>query len=297
MPSAAHIDLHCHSVYSDGTFTPETLVEQAARAGLGAFAITDHDTIQGLDRAAAAASRLGVDLISGVEISADCEGTAVHILGYLFDPTHAPLASALKGVAEVRKTRVKRMVERLRALGVSITVEDVLAERAEGTWGRPHVARALLRRRQVKTFDEAFRRFLGNDRPAYVPRTEVSAGEAIELIHRAGGVAVLAHPLAYRCGDQGRRQSLTSLLDSLVSARMDGMEVAYSNCSAHDSNLLMSEARVRGLAFSGGSDYHGTATPQVSLGSGRGNLRVPAAWLQELEARRCKAPGAWIRST
>lgn len=285
-PDQARIDLHCHSVFSDGTLSPEVLVEQAARAGLSALAITDHDTVEGLARAREAASRVGLRLIPGIEISADCDGIGVHILGYFVDPDNAVLLTALHRAAQARCRRVEGMVGRLRDLGLSLSVEDVTREGAEGTWGRPHVARALVRRELVGSFDEAFRRYLGNNGPAWMPRDEVSAGDAIALIHLAGGVAILAHPFSYRLGDESRGRRIGPLLDALIDARLDGIEVAYSSCSTQDTKLLIKEANCRNLAVSGGSDYHGASTPGVRLGVGRGNLRVPLDWLAMLEIRR-----------
>lgn len=294
MGSPSTIDLHCHSVFSDGTLTPETLVEQAARQGLKAFALTDHDTVGGWERAMTVAERLSVPMVPGIEISATCGDIGVHILGYLFDPEDNALRDALTDMRANRVRRIERMTARLREAGLELSAEDVFQEGASGTWGRPHLARTMVRLKLVRSFDEAFRKYLGNDGPAYVARDEMTAAEAIEIIHSAGGVAVLAHPLSYRHPRLSRTIVAQQLLDSLKKVGLDGMEVAYSNCSSSDSGWLMSQARRRGLAFSGGSDYHGTATPRVSIGIGRGNLKVPTLWLRELlERRPNRQPASW----
>lgn len=282
----AAIDLHSHSVFSDGTVSPEVLVSQAADAGLVAYALTDHDSVEGIPRAMEAAHKCGLNLIPGIEISADHGGEGVHILGYFVDWENRNLGDSLHRMQTSRRERIPRIVERLRSLGLDISSEDVFREHAEGSWGRPHVARALLRKGLVDSLEEAFRRYLRNAGPAFVVKEEPTAREAITLIHQAGGVAVLAHPLAYRMTRIQGELGLSHLLDGLIHDGLDGMEVTYANTSQDEIVFLMRHAQRRNLAFSGGSDYHGKTTPDVRLGTGRGGMYVPDSWLNELHNRR-----------
>lgn len=271
------IDLHAHTVVSDGTLTPTQLVELAARKGLAALALTDHDHLGGVDEARRAGERLGVEIVAGVELSVAHAAGDVHLLGYLVDPHEERLAARLAEFRSVRAARGRQIVEKLQGLGVDIRVEELPA--AESV-GRPHVARALVDKRIVASMQEAFERWLGEGRPAYVPKAKIDAQEAIELVHGAGGVAVLAHPGLL--SDKHRY----AIVRELAALGLDGVEVEHSRHASEERRRLREIAKELGLVETGGSDFHGENKPDVDLGYGHGgNVRVTYATLTALRAR------------
>lgn len=277
------VDLHTHTLVSDGTLSPTQLVERAAEVGLTAIAITDHDHVGGLAEARIAGARLGVEIVSGIELSATHAVGEVHVLGYLLDDTSAPLLADLSRFREVRAARGIRIVEKLQALGVDVTPEDVAQHAGAGAIGRPHVARALMTKGVVTSVQEAFERWLGDGKPAYVPKEKISVGQAIALIHAAGGVAALAHPGLLR--EEGRG----ALIREMAALGMDGIEVEYSRHAREDRRRFAAIAEELGLVQTGGSDFHGENKPDVALGSGvHGNVRVEYAVLDALCARAAK---------
>ena len=274
MPTSAQhlfIDLHAHSTASDGSRRPADVAAAARAAGLAAIALTDHDTIAGLDEAAEAAVRHGLRLVPGIELSAVEADAETHILG-LHITERADLERKLVALQEMRRTRAARMVERLNALGMPVTMDAVLAQAAGGAVGRPHVARALIAGGWVGDFREAFERFLGNNRAAFVPKDHLPVAEAIAMIHRAGGIAILAHP-----GSQLTRERLASF----AGMGLDGVEILHPSHSYDDSQRLDALAGELNLVRSGGSDWHGADDGARTLGA----MRVPALWLAEQEAR------------
>lgn len=277
------IDLHAHTNVSDGTLAPRALVELAHRQGLAALAVTDHDHVGGLAEAREAGERLGVEVVPGIELSVDHPEGELHLLGYLFDPQDTALAAALELFRAAREARGQRIVERLQELGVEITMEEV--ERVVGAHGasvgRPHIARALLEKRIVASISEAFDRWLAEGRPAYVARKRLDARQSIELVHRAGGVAVLAHPGLLK---EERR---VGIVRELAALGLDGVEVEYSRHSAEDRRRFAALAQELGLVATGGSDFHGDNKPDVELGSGvHRNVHVDYAVLDALRARQ-----------
>lgn len=244
------IDLHIHSTASDGVYSPSEVVRLAREHALDVIALTDHDSAEGIRPALAAASEQGStpEVLAGIELSAEDEEADRHILGYLFDPDDAGLAAFTRHLRESRVRRIEQMVTRLNALGVPLDVGDVLALSKGGAAGRPHVARALLHRGVVTTLEDAFTRYIGDDGPAYVPHHRVSPAEAIALVHRAGGVAVLAHP--------GRYADYRPLLDGLLPLGLDGLEVYYPDHTPAMTRELRAAARKHGLVISAGSDFH-----------------------------------------
>lgn len=288
---AGRIDLHAHTVVSDGTLTPTQLVELAAHSGLAAIAVTDHDHTGGLAEARAAGARLGVEVVTGIELSVEHPVGEFHLLGYLFDDSDAALQSELERFRRVRSARAVLIVERLRALGVDVAIEDVLREVPAGedaSVGRPHVARALLRKGLVGSIREAFDLWLADDRPAHVPKAKMSAAEAIRLVRQAGGVAVLAHPFTVP------EASREALVRELAALGLDGVEVEYPRHGADERQRLLRLAAELGLVATGGSDFHGENKPDVRLGTGIGeNIDVRA---DVLDALRKRARGA-ARST
>jgi predicted metal-dependent phosphoesterase TrpH len=276
------IDLHSHSIFSDGSLTPEELIEQACAAGLSAVALTDHDTTAGLPRFLKAAEGRKVRAIAGVEISADFSPGTMHMLGYFIRPDDLPFEERLVWIREGREKRNAEILEKLNALGFKIAWEEVAQHAGADVVGRPHFAQVLLDRGIVKTKDEAFDRYLGKGKPAYAERRRFSTEDSIALIRAAGGVAVLAHPFTLGLDDAGLR----ALVGRLAGQGLGGIEVYYSE---HSSGLQQAYSRLAdefGLVATGGSDFHGALAPDIKLGSGFGGLRVPDEVVEKLEARR-----------
>ncbi|WP_121255309.1 PHP domain-containing protein [Nocardioides ferulae] len=257
------IDLHSHSRASDGTDAPGDLVRAAAAAGLDVLAITDHDTAEGWAEAAEAAGETGVELVRGMEISARHEGHAVHLLAYLPDPTYPPLVAELERVLQGRRARVPTMLERLRALGLELSEAEVVrAGHDTAATGRPHVADAMVHRGLVRDRDEAFTRYLGAGRPAYVERYAAPLVETLRLVTEAGGVSVIAHPW----GRSGRRRPDEADLAELAEAGLVGVEVDHQDHSPQARAELRAITRNLGLVLTGSSDYHGDGKRDHELG-------------------------------
>ena len=253
------IDLHAHSVYSDGTRTPARLVAEAATAGVRVLGLTDHDTVAGVEEAVRLGADAGVRVIPGVEVSTSLPlGTEalrrvpLHVLGYLIDPRDDELVDTLGFYERARVRRVRRMVERLAAIGRAVSLDRVFELAGVGTVGRVHVARALVEAGHAADINDVFARFLGRGGPAYVPRPPVDTEEAIRLIRRAGGVPVLAHPVDYE-----RQIDLGLLLRRLVPAGLAGLEAEYGGYAAATRGRLTAIADRHGLLTTGGSDFHG----------------------------------------
>ncbi|WP_392542899.1 PHP domain-containing protein [Oryzobacter telluris] len=248
------IDLHTHSTASDGTEAPALVVERAVEAGLGTIALTDHDTTLGWDEAAAAARRLGLTLVPGIEVSCARGRQSIHLLAYLPDPTHPDLVAELEQARDSRDTRLDRMVSRMAADGIPVTVEAVRAEVEEGaTVGRPHIADALVRAGVVAHRDEAFATVLGNDSPYYVAHYAPDPVRAVEVVRAAGGAAVVAHAWS---GTRGRVVS-DAVIEEMVAAGLTGIEVHHRDHDAEAVAHLHDLATALGLVATGSSDYHG----------------------------------------
>lgn len=262
-------DLHLHTHFSDGTFTPEELVDRAVHSSLTALALTDHDTVEGCDRMAAACRAAGIEFFVGTELTAEVAGTELHLLGYGFDPRHPGMLQAMAGYQEARQSRIYEMAQRLNDLGVPLRAEEVLALANCHSPGRPHVARALVQRGVCSGVDEAFTRFLKKGRPAWVPKAKVPAEEAIRLVHRAGGAAILAHP--------GLNQA-DPHLPSLIEAGLDGLECFHTKHAPATAARYQALARQHELLITGGSDCHGMAKGRPLIGS----LKLEAVYLEPL---------------
>ena len=257
------IDLHTHSRASDGTQTPTELVHAAARAGLDVLAITDHDTAAGWAEASAAALEVGVELVRGMEISTKHEGRGVHLLAYLPDPTYRPLVEQLALVLDGRQGRVPAMLERLRALGIDISLDDVgRASAGTAATGRPHVADALVTLGVVTDRTEAFDRFLGAGRPAHVDRYAAPLLDTVRYVAEAGGVTVVAHPW----GRSLRRRPDEADLALLQDAGLAGIEVDHQDHDPEVRDRLRAIARNLGLVVTGSSDHHGAGKADHELG-------------------------------
>jgi predicted metal-dependent phosphoesterase TrpH len=269
--AAGYVDLHAHSTASDGTQAPAALVARARQAGLTAVAITDHDTLGGAAEATAEGERLGIEVVCGAELSAVEGERELHLLAlHVHDVPR--LEGELEGFRQMRIARAEEMVERLTALGVEVTMGDVLAESAGGAVGRPHVARALLARGAVRDMRDAFDRYLAAGRPAYVPKDQLAIADAIRIAHESGAIAVAAH-----LGGEGTRENV----ERLRRLGLDGLEVKHPGHSAEDTARLGALADHYGMVKSGGSDWHGANEGSRALGV----MQVPRAWLDQQRAR------------
>lgn len=292
------VDLHLHSTCSDGALAPAEVVRMAAKAGLTAVAIADHDNVDGIDEALAAGRICGVEVLPAVELSVVWQDFAdIHLLGYCFDHQHPELCAALTEFRDFRSRRNRQIVERinrrLARAGRAPLDFEAIRQRAGGTLGRPHIALELVAQGHVRSKDEAFERYLV---PCNVAKRYFPIEEAIALIQRAGGVTSLAHP-AYISRD---RQVLQRLFDACVDYGCEGLEVYSNQATNDDIDWFLGEAHRRGLLVTGGSDFHGGGQEQLVLGGLRGNLYVPYYCVEALRIaaaeRQAPKPGLASRS-
>lgn len=278
-----YIDLHVHSTVSDGTLTPTQLVEEAKRANLSAFALTDHDTTAGVSEALEAAKGSNIEVVPGAEISAGYKEKDIHILGLYLDHKNDQLNNCLAQALEERDNRNIQMANNLNKAGLDIDIDRLKAANPPGTvLTRAHFGRFLLEHKQVKSINEAFERYLGTDCPCYVPREYISPEDTISLIKQAGGVPILAHPLIYKLPEN----ELDQLIKRLKNAGLEGIEVFYSANTGFDEGIVRRYANRYDLVMSGGSDFHGVNKPSIQLGTGRGNLCIPYSVLENIRALR-----------
>ncbi len=254
----------------------------AARAGLSAVALTDHDTVEGLAEAQSAADELGVRLIPGCELSCEVDAAALHLLVYFLEDGPGPLQDRLGGLQESRSDRNRRTVTVLAEHGLDVTLDEIAEEAGGGSVGRPHLAGVMMRKGYVSSIQEAFDVWLGTGKPAYLERERLAPKEAIDLAHASGAVAVLAHPTSM--GFSG--SAMERFISDLAADGLDGMECEYGRYSPDLRASLRALAGRCGLAVTGGSDYHGRYKPDLSLGTGLGDLNVPDTLLDALESRR-----------
>jgi len=283
-----YIDLHTHSTASDGSFRPAEVVRLAKDAGLKAMALTDHDTIDGLAEALAAGAALGVEVIPGVEISTRHAGDTMHILGFFLDFHSGRLAERLAVLQQARKERNPKIIAKLNALGIPLTMEQVERVSGGGQVGRPHIARALLERGYVTTLQQAFDIFLNNHGKAYVQKFRFPLREALGMIREAQGVPVLAHPFTLEMGSAG---ALRSLLLDLQAHGLAGIEVFYSDHTPEQEALYLHLARELDLLVTGGSDFHGANKPEVTLGNIRSRNHLTYDLVMALKEWRQKEYG------
>jgi len=265
-------DLHLHTKYSDGTFSPEELVLQAQKAGLACIALTDHDTVEGCAAAATAAAAVNMEFIAGTELTAEHEDTELHVLGYFLDLHNRKLLGEIAKFQAVRQNRIHEMVARINRLGVPLEAGSVFALANCQSPGRPHVARALVKAGLVSSLDEAFERFLKKGRPAWVPKTKVSALEAVELVHQAGGLAVMAHPGVNRTDE---------IIPALVAAGLDGIECFHTKHSTAASERYLELADKYHLLVTGGSDCHGFSKGKPLIGT----IKLPYEHVEKMKAK------------
>jgi predicted metal-dependent phosphoesterase TrpH len=275
-------DLHLHTFYSDGTYSPQELVAQAAMQELSVLALTDHDTVEGCVPTARACAAAGIEFIAGTELTAEQDGHEIHILGYHIDVGNQKLLREIGKFQTVRQNRIREMVQRLNELNVPLQAEEVFTLANCRAPGRPHVARALVRAGLVGSLDEAFERFLKKNRPAWVPKFKMSASDATELIHQSGGVAVMAHPGLNRSDE---------IIPVMVEGGLDGIECFHTKHSAAMAEHYLQIAERFQLLVTGGSDCHGLSKGRPLIGS----VRLPYMHVERLNAKAAERKAASVR--
>lgn len=304
------VDLHVHSNRSDGSFSPTQLVDYACEKGLAAFALTDHDTIDGLEEAIRYAQSLQEkhgqtvcapaetaqdsafqatghkvpEVIPGIEFSTEYMGQDVHILGLYIDYRNEDFTGQLKAFVDSRAARNRKMCDLLQENGIPVSYEELIAEYPDAVITRAHYAKYMLSHGYVKTMSEAFDRYIGDHCPCYIPREKVTPVQAVELILSAGGIPILAHPVLYHMSDA----QLDTLTAHLKEAGLSGLEAIYSTYTDSDERRMRVLAKKYGLAISGGSDFHGANKPGLDLATGYGKLFVPYSVLENLRGTRPK---------
>lgn len=285
MNLSGFMDLHTHSICSDGTLTPKELIDYALSISLSAIALTDHDTIEGLDEAVEAGKNRDIRVIAGVEISAEYKNGTMHIVGLFLQKNLEGLRKSLARLQQARDERNPLIIKRLVDLGIPVTFERVKEISGTGQIGRPHIAKALMEIGAVQDFDEAFLRYLGKGKAAYVDKFRFSPFNAIDMIKDAGGVAILAHPNTLNLEED----KLGKKLIELKEFGLEGIETIYCNYSKAQINMYANLAKKFDLAQSGGSDFHGANKADTELGIGDGSMRVPLSFLAELEKRAARS--------
>jgi len=276
------IDLHIHTDASDGSLSPSVVVKLAVETGLEAVAITDHDSVEGVGEFLEQCRKSGVEGVSGIEIGVDLEPGQLHLLGYFIDPGSDGLRVLINRVRSDRMTRSEKVIEKLNKVGIDLKVEDVLRETGGSPPGRPHIAIALRNRSFVQSIEEAFVRFLGREKEAFVERYKPTFDEAVASITGAGGVPVLAHPAALGLGDA----ELFDTLEELVGRGLRGIEAYHPTQGEEFRKYLMEMAGKLSIVITGGSDFHGEVRPDWKIGIGLGEMRIPYSVFDNLKSRR-----------
>jgi predicted metal-dependent phosphoesterase TrpH len=280
------IDLHTHTNASDGTLSPEALIDLAADKGLQAIAITDHDTVGGIPAALERGKQRGVIVIPGVELGARWDDAGqLHILGYYIDHRHPYLLERLSWLRVRRRDRCEEIVQRLRAAGATISWDRVAQLAGAGSVGRPHVARALIEAGQVQSISEAFHRYLNPGTPGFLEKIQFTSRQAIELIDASGGTAVLAHPATLKL----QRGGLEACIEGLINEGLRGIEVYWSKHTEAEVSYYQELASRFGLIMTGGSDFHGANKPTIELSAGLNRQLAEASVLLALKTRTTRA--------
>lgn len=272
------IDLHTHSCCSDGSMTPRELIAHAKESGISAVALSDHDCVDGVREAMEEGERLGVEVIPAIEFSVVSD-TETHMLGYFIDPDSPAIGAAMEKIFAAREYRARVTLEKLNELGFPITVEEVKRVAGGALLCRAHYARVLQDKGLVPSVKEAFDKYLANGRPAYCGKQAITAEEAIELIHAAGGIAFVAHLHLIRLSDE----ELYSFLRRLKAAGLDGIEGYYTEYTPEMQEKFQRMARELDLQISGGTDFHAKMKPHIAIGRGTGNLRIPYSVLENMK--------------
>jgi predicted metal-dependent phosphoesterase TrpH len=263
-------DLHLHTNFSDGTYTPEELTGRAKELRFAALALTDHDTVEGCARMAIACRAAGIEFIPATELTAELDGIELHLLGYFVDTRNRRLLAEMEKFQDVRQNRIREMVSRLNQLNIPLSADSVFALANCRSPGRPHVGRALVMGGFCASLDEAFERFLKKNRPAWVPKFKISALDAIELVHQAGGLAVMAHPGLNRTDE---------IIPDLVAAGLDGIECFHTKHTASTGERYVRLATEHGLLITGGSDCHGLSKGKPLIGT----VKLPYEHVEKLK--------------
>lgn len=267
-----YIDLHVHSSASDGSLTPEEVVELAKHAGLASFALTDHDTVEGVERALDHAKKIkGIEVIPGTELSCYYNDREIHIVGLFINHKDETFLNELQKLEQAREARNEKMVQNFVDAGIPITLEELKHGNPNSVITRAHFARVLIEKGICKDKNEVFDKYLGIGCPFYLPKPKVTPEHVISLINQAGGIAILAHPYSYKLS----KTEIEHMLDDLIPAGLSGMECYYSTYDDGQMQELRNIAHAKNLLISGGSDFHGTVKPDISIGTGHGNLRIP----------------------
>ena len=288
--SGRYIDLHTHSLVSDGTDSPADLVKKAAKLGLAAVALTDHDSLAGLDEAEETARALGIDFVRGVEIAVEDDFGELHLLGLWMPRPSARMREALAGMRQRRESRNQAMLDALKVNGMPLTMEEVRAVSKGEALGRPHIALALANKGYVASRKEAFDRYIGWNGSAFVPRVLSSPKEGIRLLRDEGATVALAHPFLSRLMTKER---LDDLLSDFRACGLTALEAYHNSHDAGQTRQCVDLAARHNLVLTGGSDYHGANKEGITLGVGKGNMRVPTWVLSTLREHR-KSKGLWV---
>ncbi|MEG0014227.1 MAG: PHP domain-containing protein [Cellulosilyticaceae bacterium] len=274
------IDLHVHSTISDGTFTPREVAFYAKAKGLSAIALTDHDSMDGLDECILAAKLVDLQVIPGIELTGHYKGKEIHILGYYLDKTHPVLKNKLQELVLTREARNIKMLTNLIALGFELTPEDLYpVGTSKGVLTRAHFAKALYTKGYASSINDAFDKYLSSDKPAYVKRQSMDYTECIDLIHTAGGIAVIAHPHLYKFDTD----TFGTFIQDMVADGLDGIESIYPKYSDNETIQLFELCFTHNLISTGGCDFHGTNKPNLDIGTGYGHTHIPYEILQGLK--------------
>lgn len=281
------VDLHVHSNKSDGSISPSDLISEARKKGLTAFALTDHDTVEGIEEAIKAAENEDVRVIPGIELSTEYEGKDIHIVGLFIDKEQPAFRKKIQEFVDSRILRNQKMCQKLTEAGCPLTYEELVGEFPDSVITRAHYAQILLKKGYTKSLKEAFERYIGDRGPCFVPREKITPEDGIKLILSAKGIPVLAHPLLYKMGEE----RLQKLIDRLKNAGLQALEAIYSTYTPSEEKQMCELAKRNGLLISGGSDFHGNAKPGLEIGTGYGKLYVPEEILCNLEKRRIELFG------
>lgn len=268
-------DLHLHTMFSDGTYSPEELIRESKKAGLSAISLVDHDNVEGIEPATRIGGECGIEVLPGIELSAEYNDSEIHILGYLLDYKNAALLREIKLLKENRVERIYKITDKLKNAGIEIEPRKIFDIARNGTVGRLHVARAMVEEGIVGSPGEAFARFIGDGKPAYVLGFKFSTRQAIDLIRQAGGIPVLAHPYMLNNDD---------MLFEIISQGIMGLEVYYPEHGQSLVNFYKEVARKHNLLITGGSDCHGDAKPQVRIGV----IKIPYELVERLKEAKTK---------
>ncbi len=278
MKTKDFIDLHTHSTCSDGSMTPTELVAHAAENGLRAIALSDHDTVDGIDEAIEAGKKYGVEIVPAIEFSVQSE-TETHILGLYIDHKSPILKEALRNINAVRKKRTTNTCNALRSLGFDVTMDEALALAPSGLIGRAHFARLLVQKGYTESVKEGFEKYLANGRPAYDGTQYLTAESAVKLINSLGGLAFVAHPHLIRLDDT----KLRAFLAELKSYGLCGIEGYYNEYTPEMQDYFQSLAKELGLEICGGTDFHAKMKPHIEIGIGQGDMKIPYSVLENLK--------------